>query len=94
MPIHLEFTHSMKHIVSSIFKINSNFQLIVWSTHSLRPIANLSDEEVQEIVSVMFTVGDEYIITGSKVRISNKLFRRNCIALQGICTIHTKLEHN
>ncbi|PAV70952.1 hypothetical protein WR25_20927 [Diploscapter pachys] len=41
-------------------------ELIVWSTHSLRPIANLSDEEVQEIVSVMFTVGDEYIITGSK----------------------------
>ena len=53
--------------VSSIFKINSNFELVVWSTHSLRPIANLSDEEVQEIVSVMFTVGDEYIITGSKV---------------------------
>ncbi|CAD6192009.1 unnamed protein product [Caenorhabditis auriculariae] len=41
-------------------------EVIVWSTHSLRPTLKMSDETLKDIVSVSFAPGDNYLLCGTK----------------------------
>ncbi|KHJ98018.1 hypothetical protein OESDEN_02002 [Oesophagostomum dentatum] len=41
-------------------------QLIIWNAHSLRPVACLQTEGMDDVTSVLFAVGDGHIIAGTK----------------------------
>ncbi|CAI4226583.1 unnamed protein product [Auanema sp. JU1783] len=41
-------------------------ELLIWNTHSLRPIATLTDESMREITCVQFVTGDKHVLAGTK----------------------------
>lgn len=53
---------------SSLLASGGGNEVIVWSTHSLRSSLTLTDNDVKDIVAVNFVPGDNYILTGGKVR--------------------------
>ncbi|VDO62381.1 unnamed protein product [Heligmosomoides polygyrus] len=42
------------------------FKLIIWNTHSLRPVASLTNEAMQDITAVIFTRGDGHVVAATK----------------------------
>ncbi|KAE9420825.1 hypothetical protein Angca_007197 [Angiostrongylus cantonensis] len=46
-------------------------ELMIWNTHSLRPVACFQNEAMTDVTAVLFTTGDGYVVAGTK---SGELF--------------------
>ncbi|VDL75437.1 unnamed protein product [Nippostrongylus brasiliensis] len=46
-------------------------EIMIWNTHSLRPVATLQHESMQDVTAVVFTKGDGHIVAATK---SGELF--------------------
>ncbi|VDO37819.1 unnamed protein product [Haemonchus placei] len=46
-------------------------ELIIWNTHSLRPVASLQNEAMLDVMAVVFTQGDGHVVAATK---SGELF--------------------
>uniref|UniRef100_A0A158PAA6 WD_REPEATS_REGION domain-containing protein n=1 Tax=Angiostrongylus cantonensis TaxID=6313 RepID=A0A158PAA6_ANGCA len=47
------------------------WMLMIWNTHSLRPVACFQNEAMTDVTAVLFTTGDGYVVAGTK---SGELF--------------------
>ncbi|KAK6052575.1 WD domain, G-beta repeat protein [Cooperia oncophora] len=57
-------------------------ELMIWNTHSLRPVASLQNEAMEDVMAVIFTQGDGHVVAATKLMIWNTHSLRPVASLQ------------